>query len=85
MALLLVDIYLSSHLLSLFLAINLLFSRYLLVMNLPSLNNIQNLSIEDKEELLTLLDELQDAKARQKCSDNFLNFVKDQWLSLIHI
>ena len=52
-------------------------------MNLPSLNNIQNLSIEDKEELLTLLDELQDAKARQKCSDNFINFVEDQWSAFI--
>ena len=36
------------------------------------LSQVQNLSLEEKKELLGLLDELADAKSREKCADNYM-------------
>tara|TARA_R110002012_G_scaffold19598_1_gene70529 strand:+ start:282 stop:440 length:159 start_codon:yes stop_codon:yes gene_type:complete len=36
------------------------------------LSQVQNLSLDEKKELLGLLDELEDAKAREKCADEYM-------------
>ena len=53
-------------------------------MNSQVLSKIQNLSLEDKQELLSLLEELDEAKAREACSQNYLEFVYEMWSAFIH-
>jgi predicted phage terminase large subunit-like protein len=53
-------------------------------MNSQVLSKIQNLSLEDKQELLNLLEELDEAKAREACSQNYLKFVYEMWSAFIH-
>jgi len=53
-------------------------------MNSQVLSKIQNLSLEDKQELLSLLEELDEAKAREACSQNYLKFVYEMWSAFIH-
>jgi predicted phage terminase large subunit-like protein len=53
-------------------------------MNSQVLSKIQNLSLEDKEELLSLLEELDEAKAREACTNNYLKFVYEMWTAFIH-
>jgi len=53
-------------------------------MNSQVLSKIQNLSLEDKQELLSLLEELDEAKARETCSQNYLKFVYEMWSAFIH-
>ena len=48
------------------------------------LDKIQHLSVEDKRELLSLLEELEDAKLREACEDKFLSFVQSMWVAFIH-
>tara|TARA_B100000927_G_C16454176_1_gene465124 strand:- start:89 stop:1582 length:1494 start_codon:yes stop_codon:yes gene_type:complete len=52
-------------------------------MNL-NLNKINNLSPEDKMDLLDLLEELEAAKARDKCVDSYMDFVQEMWSAFIH-
>jgi len=52
-------------------------------MNNVALTQLQNASIEQKQEILVLLDELQDARARQACGQNFMPFVKEMWSAFI--
>ena len=49
-----------------------------------NLSTINNLSLDEKEELLTLLEELDDAKSRIKSKKSYLSFVKSQWSAFIH-
>jgi predicted phage terminase large subunit-like protein len=53
-------------------------------MNSQVLSKIQNLSLEDKRELLGLLEELEEAKAREGCSEEYLKFVYEMWSAFIH-
>jgi len=53
-------------------------------MNSQVLSKIQNLPLEDKQELLSLLEELDEAKAREACSQNYLKFVYEMWSAFIH-
>lgn len=53
-------------------------------MNSQVLSKIQNLSLEDKQELLGLLEELEEAKARESCSEEYLKFVYEMWSAFIH-
>ena len=53
-------------------------------MNSQVLSKIQNLSLEDKEELLSLLEELDEAKAREACTNDYLKFVYEMWTAFIH-
>jgi len=53
-------------------------------MNSQVLSKIQNLSLEDKQELLGLLEELEEAKAREGCSKEYLKFVYEMWSAFIH-
>jgi predicted phage terminase large subunit-like protein len=53
-------------------------------MSNPLLNNLHNLSVEDKRELLSLLEELDAAKLRESCEDKFLSFVNSMWAAFIH-
>ena len=48
------------------------------------LDKIQHLSVEDKRELLSLLEELEDAKLREACESKFLSFVQSMWVAFIH-
>jgi hypothetical protein len=48
------------------------------------LSKIQNLSVDEKEELLGLLEELEEAKSREHCHDKFLTFVGEMWSAFIH-
>ena len=48
------------------------------------LNNLHNLSSEDKRELLSLLEELESAKLRESCESKFLSFVNAIWAAFIH-
>ena len=48
------------------------------------LNNLHNLSSEDKRELLSLLEELEHAKLRESCESKFLSFVNAIWAAFIH-
>ena len=45
------------------------------------LNQVQNLSLDEKRELLGLLDELEDAKSREKCATDYMAFVKENRIS----
>ena len=53
-------------------------------MNSQVLSKLQHLSVDEKQELLGLLEELEQAKAREKCADNFLPFVNEMWSAFIH-
>ena len=53
-------------------------------MNNNVLSKVKNLSAEQKQELLSLLDELEDAKSREKCHDGFMEFVSEMWSAFIH-
>ena len=47
------------------------------------LSQVQNLSLDEKRELLGLLDELEDAKSREKCANEYMAFVKEVWSAFI--
>ena len=53
-------------------------------MNSQVLSKLKNLNADDKQELLSLLEELDQAKSREKCEDNFLPFVNEMWYAFIH-
>ena len=53
-------------------------------MNPQVMSKIQSLSLDDKRELLGLLEELDAAKKREACKDNYLTFVKEMWAAFIH-
>jgi len=53
-------------------------------MNKSILSNLKNLSSDEKQELLSLLEELDKAKAREKCHDDFMTFVGEMWSAFIH-
>ena len=48
------------------------------------LSKVKNLSAIQKQELLSLLEELDKAKAREKCHKNFMPFVREMWSAFIH-
>jgi hypothetical protein len=48
------------------------------------LSKIKSLSVDEKEELLGLLEELEEAKSREYCHDKFLTFVGEMWSAFIH-
>ena len=47
------------------------------------LSQVQNLSLDEKRELLGLLDELEEAKSREKCAEEYMSFVKEMWTAFI--
>jgi len=53
-------------------------------MNKNVLSKVQNLSSDQKQELLTLLEELELAKDREKCHEDFMCFVGEMWSAFIH-
>jgi len=53
-------------------------------MNPQVMSKIQSLSLDDKRELLGLLEELDAAKKREACQDDYLIFVKEMWAAFIH-
>jgi len=53
-------------------------------MNKSILSNLKNLSSDEKQELLSLLEQLDKAKAREKCHDDFMTFVGEMWSAFIH-
>ena len=53
-------------------------------MNPQVMSKIQSLSLDDKRELLGLLEELDAAKKREACKDDYLTFVKEMWAAFIH-
>ena len=53
-------------------------------MNSQVLSKLKNLNVDEKQELLSLLEELDQAKSREKCEDNFLPFVNERWAAFIH-
>ena len=53
-------------------------------MNKNLLSKVKNLSANQKQELLSLLEELDKAKAREKCHNNFMPFVREMWSAFIH-
>ena len=53
-------------------------------MNSQVLSKLKNLNADEKQELLSLLEELDQAKSREKCEDNFLPFVNEMWSAFIH-
>ena len=46
-------------------------------------NQINQLSVTDKKEILTLLEEREAAHLRETCQENFLPFVKAMWSAFI--
>ena len=48
------------------------------------LSKIQNLNIDEKQELLGLLEELELSKSRDACAESFLHYVKQMWAAFIH-
>ena len=48
------------------------------------LSQVKNLSGDQQQELLALLEELEQAKARENCQKDFLNFVGEMWSAFIH-
>ena len=48
------------------------------------LSQVKNLSGDQQQELLTLLEELEEAKSREGCHENFMTFVGDMWSAFIH-
>ena len=57
---------------------------YVVCMNSNVLSKLHTLSSSEKEELLSLLQELELSKARESCEDEFLSFVKQMWSAFIH-
>ena len=53
-------------------------------MNSHLISKIHSLDVEEKRELLGLLEELDKAQAREKCENAFLPFVKEMWSAFIH-
>jgi len=53
-------------------------------MNKNVLSKVKNLSPVQKQELLVLLEELEQAKNREKCHDEFMTFVGEMWSAFIH-
>ena len=53
-------------------------------MNSHLISKIHSLDVEEKRELLGLLEELDKAQAREKCGNAFLPFVKEMWSAFIH-
>ena len=53
-------------------------------MNKNLLGKVKNLSPVQKQELLSLLEELEEAKGREKCHDGFMDFVGEMWSAFIH-
>ena len=53
-------------------------------MNKNLLSKVKNLSANQKQELLSLLEELDKAKAREKCHNDFMPFVREMWSAFIH-
>ena len=52
-------------------------------MNKKIAAKINKLPPSDKQELLKLIQELEEAKERQACNDQFMSFVKSQWSAFI--
>ena len=48
------------------------------------LSKVNNLSPVQKQELLVLLEELEQAKGREKCHEDFMSFVGEMWSAFIH-
>ena len=53
-------------------------------MNKNVLSKVKNLSPIQKQELLVLLEELEQAKGREKCHEDFMTFVGEMWSAFIH-
>ena len=53
-------------------------------MNPQVMSKIQSLSLDDKRELLGLLEELDAAKKREACKDDYLTCVREMWAAFIH-
>ena len=53
-------------------------------MNKNVLSKVKNLSPVEKQELLVLLAELEQAKDREKCHEEFMSFVGEMWSAFIH-
>ncbi len=53
-------------------------------MNKNVLSKVKNLSPVEKQELLVLLEELEQAKDREKCHNEFMSFVGEMWSAFIH-
>jgi predicted phage terminase large subunit-like protein len=53
-------------------------------MNKNVLSKVKNLSPVEKQELLVLLEELEQAKGREKCHEEFMSFVGEMWSAFIH-
>ena len=53
-------------------------------MNKNVLSKVKNLSADQKQELLSLLEELEKAKGREKCHEDFMTFVGEMWSAFIH-
>ncbi len=53
-------------------------------MNKNVLSKVKNLSPVEKQELLVLLEELEQAKGREKCHNEFMSFVGEMWSAFIH-
>ena len=53
-------------------------------MNKNVLSKVKNLSSVEKQELLVLLEELEQAKDREKCQNEFMPFVGEMWSAFIH-
>ena len=54
------------------------------IMNKNVLKGVKNLSSDQKKELLSLLEELESAKDREKCHEDFMCFVGEMWSAFIH-
>jgi len=57
---------------------------YIVSMNKNVLSKVKNLSPVEKQELLVLLEELEQAKGREKCHNEFMSFVGEMWSAFIH-
>ena len=53
-------------------------------MNKALLSQVKNLSPAKKQELLSLLEELEKAKTRDRCHEEFMSFVGEMWSAFIH-
>ncbi len=53
-------------------------------MNKALLSQVKNLSPAKKQELLSLLEELEEAKTRDRCHEEFMSFVGEMWSAFIH-
>ena len=46
-------------------------------------NKISQLPLSEQEEFLSLIEELEEAKARERCRVSFIDFVRDMWPAFI--